>query len=193
MKRITPKDISRVLRKHHYIPNSHYLSNIVIIRNNHPVQYQFNDLLYIICDEVLRPSTYYRYNVTASPALFKLSTLNTLRNHIIKEGQYINALHLVQPSVRQKRLDQIEPITLFNTQNPADERTDLFNISILPNTSSHDPFKPKDWNPANIIFEDPSEYRQFISFCQVAARYNTNRFTLTILNLAEFYPLDPIP
>ncbi len=169
MLRITPQAVRRILHRHHYYVNSHYISNLIVIRNSTNQPHPYTDTLIIFCDELLK-STWHRYNVSMPPINYQ----------IIKEGQYINAFKLEKLG-NQDALIQDNPITMISIDISHPEQTDLFNLAI---------FNPKhcqsEDNPHSVIhFQNIDEYREFFAYCNVASRFNAGIFSLTLFNLSE--------
>jgi len=166
---ITKQSVQKALHRNHFFVNSHYISNIIVIRNNQCVPILFPDTLIIFCNEPLS-CTWHRYNVSLQP----------INNCIIKEGQYINAFKFGKLK-NQDVFIQNNPITLVNSNDSNLEYTRYSNLIIAKPTLS----KNIDSHHPIVLFENAGECSEFFSYCKVATSFNTDIFSLTIINQSQ--------
>lgn len=166
---ISKQAVRKALHRNNYFVNSHYISNIIVLRNNQDVPTLFPDTLIIFCDEPLSTS-WLRYKVSLPP----------INNCFIKDGQYINALKFGKLK-NQDVFIQNNPITLVDINNSHLEFSGLSNLIISKPTLS----KKIDSHFPIVLFENSGECSEFFSYCKVATSFNTGIFSLTIINQSQ--------
>jgi len=169
MQQITKQSVQKALHRNHFFVNSHYISNIIVIRNNQSDQTLFPSTLIIFCNEPLS-CTWHRYNVALQP----------INNCIIKEGQYINAFKFGKLK-NQDAFIQVNPITLVNSNDSNLKYTCYSNLIIAKPTLSKN---VESYTPI-ILFENAGESSEFFSYCKVATTFNNGIFSLTIINQSQ--------
>jgi len=173
--------------------NLPYNLNIIGIRNNNSVPNSFDDYIIVIW-KYKGQWNFKKYEATTDPGLYYLNNpLSPKGTAILKEGQYLHCYCLGLHQGKYKALVQFMPLTVirdFDKDNYLDfssgkEETGLFGINIHRANLSGKTVNVNQWSAGCQVFAESSQFKEFISLCEMAQKYWGKTFSYTLINFND--------
>ncbi len=129
------------------------------------------------------------YKATTDPGLYYLNhPLNVSGTAILKADQYLSTYIIGLHRGRYKALKQCEPVTVYRDANRDDildhqdkQQTGLFGINIHRASMHSESTLVNRWSAGCQVIADPSDFKEFMSFCFKAVTEWGPKFTYTLL------------
>lgn len=176
-----------------YFLRGAYNLNIIGIRsnNNNKVTNKYDDYLVVIWNTPTGQTRRYVFNITTEPGLYYISKkqLNPKGTAILVPGQYRGCWQIGKHKNKYKALCQKKPVKVYRDNNfdeiydmnPETIDTGIFGINIHRSDEFKIYIDVDKWSAGCQVFQNPSQFKSFMSLCEKQCKLYGNSFTYTLI------------
>jgi hypothetical protein len=184
--------IMSILRNQEYeIYVKPYQLNIVGLRSKHTAGNSFDDEIHVFYNTPEGRWNYHAYKATTDPGTFWLNNPSYERGTaILAQGQYKNAYAIGLHRGLYKALKQVKPVRVIRDYdrdalldfNNGVEETGTFGINIHRAESTGTTKYINKYSAGCQVFQDASDFDEFMQLCEQHRLRYTNSFTYTLID-----------
>jgi hypothetical protein len=168
-----------------------YELNIIGLRSSETIANKFDDEIHVVYRDNKGKTNHHIYKATTDPGTYWLKNPSMPKGTaILKEGQYKNAFMLGMHRGKYTALVQAKPVTVYRDYNRdaildmdnGTEQTGIFGIEIHHASATGTTNAIDEYSAGCQVFQNPDEYKEFITLCEKHRKLYGNQFTYTLID-----------